>query len=372
MPGTAPTPKPSTPTPAPSSPASHPAPTSATELAQAQALIRAEAAALDAVAAALDARFARAVELIVRCADAGGSVLVTGLGKSGHIGAKISATLASLGIPSHAVHPSEAAHGDLGRFRATDVVVALSYSGETDEVVNLASILRQDGVPIISITNGRKKASEEGVPAPSSLERLADVALTLNLAAEACEPDFVAPTSSTTATLAMGDALAIAAARRRQFTDADFARRHPGGALGGLLKPVVDALRFVAGKNLPLIPADLTVQQALSAASTVARRPGALVIIEPDGAANAGVLAGIFTDGDLRRLVLRDAAELSRPIREVMTKSPRCLPHDALVRDAVRMVREFRQDEIPVIDASGKPVGVLDVQDLIAMRLVKD
>lgn len=368
MPGTAPTPA-ST----PASPASHPTP--AIELAQAQALIRAEAAALEALAASLaatpDDRFARAVDLIVRCADANGSVLVTGLGKSGHIGAKISATLASLGIPSHAVHPSEAAHGDLGRFRASDVVLALSYSGETDEVVNLASILRQDGVKIISITNGRKKAAD-GEPAPSSLERLADVALTLNLAAEACEPEFVAPTSSTTATLALGDALAIAAARRRQFTDADFARRHPGGALGGLLKPVVDALRFVAGKNLPLISADLTVQQALSAASTVARRPGALVIVEPDGAANAGVLAGIFTDGDLRRLVLRDPAELSRPIRDVMTKSPRCLPHDALIRDAVRMVREFRQDEIPVIDAAGKPVGVLDVQDLIAMRLVKD
>lgn len=370
-----------TPTPAPTP---HSTPASALppgqELAQAQALIRAEAAALESLGASLDARFTRAVDLIVRCADSGGSVLLTGLGKSGHIGAKISATLASLGIPSHAVHPSEAAHGDLGRFRNTDLVIALSFSGETDEVVNLASILRQDSVPIISITNGRRKAaknatsaeSDADAPTPSSLERLADVCLTLNLMGEACEPDFVAPTSSTTATLALGDALAIAAARRRQFTDADFARRHPGGALGGLLKPVVDALRFVAGKNLPLIPANLTVQQALSAASIVARRPGALVIIEPDGTPNAGVLAGIFTDGDLRRLVLRDAAELSRPIREVMTKSPRCLPHDAIIRDAVRMVREFRQDEIPVIDAGGRPVGVLDVQDLIAMRLVKD
>lgn len=370
MPGTAPK---AASTPASPVSQSAPTPTSQHEVAQAQALIRGEAAALEALAASLDGRFNRAVELIVGCADAGGSVLITGLGKSGLIGAKISATMASLGIPSHPVHPSEAAHGDLGRFRKTDVVIAMSYSGETDEVVNLASILRQDGVSIISITNGRKKgAPAEDGPTPSSLERLADVALTLNLSGEACEPEFVAPTSSTTATLALGDALAIAAARRRKFTDADFARRHPGGALGGLLKPVVDALRFVAGKNLPLISAELTVQQALSAAATVARRPGALVVVEPEGSANAGVLAGIFTDGDLRRLVLRDAAELSRPIREVMTKSPRTLGHEALIRDAVRMVREFRQDEIPVIDAAGKPVGVLDVQDLIAMRLVKD
>jgi arabinose-5-phosphate isomerase len=342
------------------------------EVARAAALIRDEAAALAATAQRLDERFSHAVDLIVACADAGGSVLVTGLGKSGLIGAKISATLASLGVASHPVHPSEAAHGDLGRFRAQDVVLALSFSGETHEVVNLAAILKQDGVAIISITNGRPSAAASSTTASSpdaassSLERLATVALTLGVTREACAPDFAAPTSSTTATLALGDALAVAAARRRSFTDADFARRHPGGSLGGLLRPVVEALRFVAGRNLPLVSADLSVHDALAHASVAARRPGAMVLINPD----TGQLAGIFTDGDLRRLVLRDPRELARPIREVMTTSPRTLRDDALVRDAVTLVREHRQDEIPVVDQHNRPVGVLDVQDLIAMRLV--
>jgi len=348
-----------------------------TELALARALIDEEAAALRHLASGLDERFNAAVALIAMCANEGGTVLVTGLGKSGLIGMKISATLASLGIASHSVHPSEAAHGDLGRFRAKDVVIALSYSGETDEVVNLASILHQDELPIISITNGQKTgksttnasdSSEANTPRVSSLERLATVALTLNIAGEAGEPEFIAPTSSTTATLALGDALALAAARRRSFTDADFARRHPGGSLGGLLRPVSELLRFVAGKNLPLVPSSVTVLEALTTSASVARRPGAMVIVDTA----SGKLAGIFTDGDLRRLVLRDASELTRPIAEVMTRSPRTLQSDALIKDAVRLVREHRQDEIPVVDETGRPVGVLDVQDLIAMRLVKD
>jgi len=289
-------------------------------------------------------------------------VLITGLGKSGHVGAKISATMASLGIPSHAVHPTEAAHGDLGRFRASDLVIALSCSGETEEVVALAGILRQDGLPIISITGG-------GAPgaAPSSLERLASVPLRLGITTEAGAPFFVAPTTSTTATLALGDALALAAAKHRNFTDEDFARRHPGGALGELLRPITEVMRFAAGRNMPLIPESASVLDAQRLAAAGGRRPGAIVIVGPTGA-----LSGVFTDGDLRRLILRDPAELSRPIAQVMTRSPRCLPDSSLVRDAVHMFREFRQDEIPVVDADGKPVGLLDVQDLIAMRLIRD
>jgi arabinose-5-phosphate isomerase len=338
----------------------------AQERAFAESILRDEAAAISGLISCLGEPFHHAVDLLERCANSGGTVLVTGLGKSGLIGAKISATLSSLGIPSHAVHPSEAAHGDLGRFRPTDTVIALSYSGETDEVVNLAAVLRQDDLPIIAITGGRRGGKDSADA--SSLERLASVTLAIGVEDEAGGAAFAAPTSSTTATLALGDALALAAARRRKFTDEDFAKRHPGGALGGLLRPVTEMLRFKAGHNCPLIPQEVSVREALERAAEVGRRPGAILLIE----SGPGRLTGIFTDGDLRRLILRDAAELDKPIEGVMTRDPRSIPSTALVRDAVRMFRECRQDEIPVVDAAGKPLGILDVQDLVAMRLVRD
>lgn len=339
-------------------------------LAFGKSVIADEAAALAALEACIGSNFEQAVQLIVRCAESGGTMVVSGMGKSGLIGAKISATLASLGIPSHSVHPSEAAHGDLGRFRSCDTVIAISFSGETDEVVGLCGILRQDGLPIISITGGETKTA-----GTSSLERLATVALRLGITREAGfrederlgEDHFVAPTCSTTATLALGDALALCAARERNFTSQDFARRHPGGTLGGLLRPVTDVMRAVAGKNLPLVHCNNSVKQALEDAAKVARRSGALLLVDDDGK-----LAGIFTDGDVRRLVVKDRTALERPIREVMTKSPRTLSDTSLVRDAVQMIREHRQDEIPIVNDAGQPVGLLDVQDLIAMRLIKD
>lgn len=335
------------------------------ELEFAKGVLRAEADAVAGMAQTLPPEFSRAVDVIVRCAESGGTVLVSGLGKSGLVGAKISATMASLGIASHPVHPTEAVHGDLGRFRASDAVIAISYSGETDELVALAGILRQDGLPIISITGGEIGASASHKP--SSLERLAEVPLRIGRLVEAGGDDYVAPTSSTTAAMALGDALALAAARRRGFTKADFARRHPGGALGGQLRPVVEAMRFRVGSNLPVVSDSLSVLKALDEAGKVGRRPGALLLVGQDGR-----LSGILTDGDVRRLVLRDRAELDRPAREVMTKSPRTLVSTALIRDAANMIREFRQDEIPVIDETGKPVGILDVQDLVAMRLVQE
>lgn len=327
-------------------------------------VLRAEALAVEGLVAATlreGNAFSEAVGLLVRCAESGGTVLVSGLGKSGLVGAKISATLASLGFPSHSVHPAEAAHGDLGRFRHNDTVICISQSGETDEVVELAATLRQDGLPIIAITGGTGGA-------PSSLERLATVVLRLGVSEEAGAPTLVAPTSSTTATMALGDALALCAARRRQFTEADFAKRHPGGSLGGLMRPVTDVLRFSAGKNMPVVFDDLPVEAALREATGTGRRPGAMILVDRA----TGRLTGIFTDGDLRRLVLRDPSELARPVSAVMTRNPRTLPSDALVRDAVRMVREFRADEIPVVDADHRPIGLLDVQDLVAMKLVKD
>jgi arabinose-5-phosphate isomerase len=329
----------------------------AEEVAFIASVLRAEAQAVGTLADRIGPAAVRAVDIMDRCTAAGGSVLVTGLGKSGIVGAKISATLASLGAPSHVIHPAEAVHGDLGRIRASDCLLALSNSGETDEVVTLASILRQDRVPIVSITGG------EGA---STLARLSTVNLPLGLITEASSFS-LAPTCSTTATLALGDALALALAHRRALTADDFAKHHPGGTLGGLLRPVVDVLRFRVGESLTVVEQSHTVRQALEESGALGRRPGAVLIV-----GEGGRLVGIFTDGDLRRLVLKTPEKLDGAISEVMTRSPRTLAADALVRDAVRLVREFRADEIPVVDDAGRPIGLLDVQDLVALKVVRD
>ena len=319
-------------------------------------VLQAEANAIGSLVGRLGESIHRAIDLIEATAASGGSVLVSGLGKSGLIGKKISATLASLGVPSHDVHPAEAVHGDLGRIRTNDCLLALSNSGETDEVVALTAILRQDGVPIISITGGNGS---------STLARLATVSLTLGTITEAGD-SVLAPTCSTTATLALGDALALAVSRRLAFTQEEFARRHPGGMLGGLLRPITEVLRFTAGKNLPTVRGAETVREALSRVESLGRRPGALIVVDASGA-----VSGLFTDSDLRRLILGDPKALDAPIERVMTHSPRVLRSDALVRDAVRLVQEYRADEIPVVDQDGRPVGLLDVQDLIALKVVR-
>ena len=334
--------------------------TDSEELAFARGVLEHESAAVARLAQTLDEHFAQAVGLIEDCATRGGTVLVSGLGKSGLIGQKISATLASLGIPSHAVHPTEAAHGDLGRFRSTDICLCLSMSGETEEVVNLAAILKQDKLSVIAITGQRDT--------PSSLQSLATVTLHLPVKEEAGGGTYVAPTSSTTATLALGDALALCAARRRNFTTGDFAKRHPGGSLGGQLRVVTDVMRTRAGENLQLISDHVTLAEALRLGDAEGRRrSGAMLLID-----DAGRLSGIFTDGDLRRHVAADNGALDRPMTELMTRDPRVLADTALVRDAVTLFREFRQDEIPIVDADKRPVGLLDVQDLITLRLVSD
>jgi len=318
--------------------------------------LEAEAEAVRRIAARVASEgesWERAVSLLVECR---GHVVVSGMGKSGLIGMKISATLASLGAPSHFVHPAEAAHGDLGRIRPEDVALLVSYSGETDEVVNLALLLRQDSIPTLAIT---------GRPA-STLARHANAHLSLGEVEEAC-PHNLAPTATTTALLAVGDALALAVSRRRNFAADDFHRRHPGGMLGVGLRPITEALRFRVGRNLPTVPESHTVRDALAAAGD-GRRAGAVMLVD-----GAGRLSGILTDGDLRRLInKRGAAALDDEVRAVMTARPRTLGVDALVRDAVRMVQEARVDEIPVIDAEGRPVGLVDVQDLVAMKVVRE
>lgn len=295
---------------------------------------------------------ARAIDLLAAC---DGHVVVSGMGKSGLVGMKISATLSSLKQPSHTLHPAEAMHGDLGRVRRGDVALLLSYSGETDEVVALASVLRADGVPRVGMSRDDR----------STLARLCDAHIALGAIEEAC-PLNLAPTASTTVMLAVGDALALAVARRRNFAADDFHRNHPGGLLGAELRPIVDVLRFRVGTNLPVVSEHASVIDALRQAGA-GRRAGAIMLIDAEGR-----LAGIFTDGDLRRLVNDDPAQLQRRIGEVMTVRPQHLGVDDLVRDAVRLVRERRVDEIPVLDHDGRPVGLVDVQDLVAMKVVTE
>ena len=299
------------------------------------------------------AAFMKALDLLERCE---GSLVVSGMGKSGLVGAKISATFASLGQPSIFVHPTEAVHGDLGRIRRGDMALLMSYSGETEEVLALASLLKADGVHRVAICKSDR----------SSLAQACDACLALGDIEEAC-PLNLAPTASTTAMLAVGDALALALARRRDFKADDFHRMHPGGMLGAGLRPVLEAVRFRVGRNLPCVQASGTLADALREAGD-GRRAGALMVVDAGGR-----LIGLVTDGDVRRLVnARGAAALTAPLSDCMTKHPRTLPADALVRDAVRMVRELRVDELPVVDADGKPLGLLDVQDLVAMKVVRD
>lgn len=320
----------------------------------ARGVLRAEADAVAGVVPLLDDHFDRAVSLLTACK---GTVIVAGVGKSGLIAQKISATLASTGTPSHFLHPYEAMHGDLGRIRSGDVVVLLSYSGNTDDVLALAALLRQDGVPVVGLCSR----------ADSHLGRLADLCLRVGDVTEAC-PHNLAPTASTAAMLALGDALALATSRRRNFSADDFRKRHPGGLLGRQMMAIRDVLRFRVGENLPTIRDTKSVRQVLAEADRQPRRAGAVVLVD-----DAGRLSGLFTDGDLRRLIMKHGPEaLDGPIRGVMTGSPRCLTDDAVVRDAVQLVRELRVDEIPVVDGAGKPVGLIDVQDLIALKVIEE
>ena len=321
-------------------------------------VIEAESAALTSMARVLRTgseaatQWTHALDLLEPCT---GHVVISGLGKSGLIGAKISATLASLGQPSHVIHPAEAVHGDLGRMREGDVALLLSFSGETTEVVDLALHLKADGVARIGIS----------ARATTTLARLCDAHLSLGDIVEAC-PLNLAPTASTTAMLAAGDALALALARRRNFQADDFHRHHPGGMLGAGLRQITDALRFRVGHNLAVLSDSLSVREALGAAAQ-GRRTGAIMLVDAQGR-----LSGIFTDGDLRRLVTAEGVtSLDKPVSGVMTVRPVSLSVDALVRDAVRLVQERRVDEIPVVDGDGKPVGIVDVQDLVAMRVIE-
>lgn len=308
-----------------------------------------EGQALAAVGARIGDAFARACGLVLQ---APGRVVCTGMGKSGHVARKIAATLASTGTPAFFVHPGEAGHGDLGMVTDADVVLALSNSGESDEVLMLLPVLKRQGNPLIAMT---------GRPG-STLATEADVHLDVTVPAEACPLD-LAPTSSTTAALAMGDALAVALLEARGFTADDFARSHPAGSLGRrLLLHITDVMH--AGDDVPRVREDASLSEALVEMSH--KRLGMTAIVDADGH-----LLGLFTDGDLRR-TLDDANVDIRGarIRDVMTRSPKTIGADALAVEAARLMETHKISGLLVVDATGKVVGALNIHDLLRARVV--
>ena len=316
--------------------------------ARAAEVIRLEARTIEGLIERLDGSFDEAVERILGCR---GMVIVTGMGKAGLVGAKLSATFASTGTPSIFLHPSEAMHGDLGRIRADDVVLALTNSGESDELKQLLPHVRRIGAAVVTVT---------GEPG-SSIARLSDSVLDLGRVDEAC-PLGLAPTASTSAMMALGDALAMVVLAERGFSREDFARYHPAGKLGRQLMKVREIMR--TGNELPLVPLGTSVGQVILTMSRTPGRPGAALIVERDGR-----LAGIFTDGDLRRLLERGSVRLEQPVDECMGRHPKTIGPEALVAEAEHHLRAHRIDQIAVVDEAGKAVGLLDVQDLLDTRI---
>lgn len=317
-------------------------------LARAAEVIRTEAGAIARLEEHLDERFVDAVQRILACE---GLVVVTGMGKAGLVGQKISATLASTGTPSLSLHPAEALHGDLGRIRGKDVVLALSNSGETAELNAVLPIARRMGADVIAMT-GRPD---------STLGRLADQVLDIGRVEEAC-PLKLAPTASTSAMLALGDALAMVVLAERGFDSEDYALFHPAGSLGRKLMRVRDVMR--TGEQVALVPHGTRVDKVITTMSRTPGRPGAALIVGDDG-----TLAGIFTDGDLRRVFdSGDLARLHQPIDEFMGAEPKRVRPDQLVEAAERLLREHRIDQLAVVDDDERPVGLLDVQDLWGVR----
>nr|WP_298121277.1 KpsF/GutQ family sugar-phosphate isomerase [uncultured Pseudoxanthomonas sp.] len=312
-------------------------------------VIEIEARALDALAARIDGTFSAACHAIL----AGqGRVVCTGMGKSGHVARKIAATLASTGTPAFYVHPGEAGHGDLGMITDADIVLALSYSGESDEVLMLLPVLKRQGNLVIGMT-GRPQ---------STLARESDLHLDVSVPAEACPLD-LAPTSSTTASLAMGDALAVALLDARGFTADDFARSHPAGSLGRrLLLHITDVMH--AGDEVPRVDVDATLSQALVEMSR--KRLGMTAVVDADGR-----LAGLFTDGDLRRTLDNPALDVrSARIAEVMTRAPKTIGADQLAVEAARLMETHKISGLVVVDDEQRPVGALNIHDLLRARVV--
>lgn len=326
-------------------------PTDADLLARGREILRAEGAAILAAADQLGATFARAVRLVADCT---GSVVVTGIGKAGLVARKISATLASTGSPSHFLHPAEAMHGDLGALRRDDVVLALSQSGETEEITRLLPHVTARDIPIIALT-GR---------ADSTLGRAATVVLTTGRVREACEHG-LAPSTSTALMLSLGDALSLVTSSLRQFTPEDFAARHPGGSLGRQLMRVEEAMRPLAQCRTAR-PEELV--RTVFSRPLPMRRTGAVMVVD-----EAGMLDGIFTDSDLARLFeRRNDVAIDGPIGAVMTRRPMTVTVGSRLSDALAILETRRISELPVLSADGRLVGLLDIVDLVGLVPVEE
>jgi arabinose-5-phosphate isomerase len=314
----------------------------------AQRVLRIEAEAVVKLGERLDGEFVRAVELILACH---GRVIVSGIGKSGHIARKIAATMASTGTPAYFVHAAEAVHGDLGMITHDDVLIALSNSGENDELLTIVPLVKRQGGRLIAMT---------GNPA-STLAREADVHLDASVAEEAC-PLNLAPTASTTAALALGDALAVALLDARGFGSEDFARSHPGGALGRkLLTHVADVMRLAT--DVPVVDAGTSITEALIAVSK-----GGLGMTAVRNA--KGTICGIFTDGDLRRAIERHGDLRQVTVATAMTRSPRTIEPGRLAVEAVEMMEQHRINQLLVVSAEGSLLGALNMHDLFRAKVV--
>lgn len=315
---------------------------------RAKEVLEIEAQAIKLLKNRLGKNFTKAVELILKCK---GRVVVSGMGKTGIIAQKFSATLASTGTPSLFLHTAEAIHGDLGKVTADDVVIILSNSGSTEEMKQLLPILKKIGSPIVSLTGNSK----------SILAKYSDVVLDVSVKKEAC-PLGLVPTASTTASLAMADALAVCLLERKSFKEKDFAFFHPGGALGRrLLLTVEDIMR--SGQANAIVGENKKVSQVLFAITRA--RAGSAIVVD-----KRGRVKGIFTDGDLRRHLESDTDLPNRRISEVMTRNPAVVNKDMLAAEAMRILEAKRIDEVPVVDKNMRPQGLLDVQDLLKAGLV--
>jgi arabinose-5-phosphate isomerase len=313
-------------------------------------VIEDEARALTRVSAALDEEFCKAVELLCECV---GRVVVTGMGKAGLIGRKTTATLSSTGTRAHFLHPAEAAHGDLGCLSTDDVLVVLSNSGETDEVCRILPSVRRFGIPIIAITASRASTLGRSASATIELGRLREAG-----------PHGLAPSTTTTAMLAVGDALALVVGRRKGFTPEQFALYHAGGSLGARLKSVGEVMR--TGEQLRVAAETKSIRDVFAESSRPGRRTGAVILIDAEGR-----LSGLFTDSDLARLLeQRQDALLDRPIADSMTRQPLTIGPAAFLSEAVDILSENHISELPVVDDQGRPMGILDVTDVVGTGLV--
>jgi len=317
-------------------------------LALARKVLETEARAVQAVGHRLGATFNTAVRLLAACR---GRIVVTGMGKSGHIGRKIAATLSATGTPAFYLHPAEGMHGDIGMMAKGDLVVAISYSGETSELADLLPAIRRMRLPVIALTGNPR----------SRLARASRVALDIHVREEAC-PFGLAPTASTTAALALGDALAICVLKRKGLKEADFARLHPGGAMGKkLLWSVADVMR--TGPDNPVIGQTARVRDALLVMTR--SRLGAVSVVD-----RGGRIAGFFTDGDLRRGLQHDARLLERRLTGVMTRRPTTVRPGDTVATVLGILKTRGIDNLPVVDGGRRPVGIVDERDLLAEGLI--